>query len=796
MRHVPYFGSIQSIIAHSRPIAMGRFGKFYPFVILCAALALFVYPLPLGRTLTQFSDIYALWPGYGHRPPGWFHSVGIDATPIFLLYPSDLLNRALLRAGELFSWNPFVGFGTPWLGAMQGAPYFPAKLISMLWPDYWRGQDLMLIALLMTAGVGNYLLLRAMGVGRVGATFSGLAYMLCQRLFLIINMPAFTIECLLPVMLYAVHQMVRHRSVGFSLLAGFIGGGQFLAGFPETSFILGLVTGAFFLWLMVADYRRGGNWKHGIFLASLAVAVTLALSAFQLAEFATFLLHSTTAHHTGYGTVVKEPFWLLPLLLPNFFGTPFYGPTWPSEVTAFDHFPASLFCGVSTLILAIAALLWRNSPMRGTIWFFTAVLLVFVGYDFGFPILRSIGHLPLFNLMTIVWNAFVIPFAISVLAGFGVHSLRAPGAKDRVVVALALYAAMLVALLLLLPAFGVPWRPVRSLLYVVPVLVAAVVLLQWWRWSQIGVALLLGLITLESYLCVKELKYLHYFGPRMVELPSLKWLADNLGHDRMFGIDQTSPANTLSASRIRDIRHFDAMFPVLYLDYAEAIWRGARNTVYQTGSPEWKVVRDPLLDLAAVKFIITRDPLASVPAGLTQVYSDRDGTIYRSTEALARARFVPEAVVAPKSLSPTALKGMTGQLKSAVVLQDYPGTAPRPACSAAQTASVEFLEDRVSQIRLKVAAPCRGFVVLADLFYPGWQATIDGKDTRIYKANYAFRAVEVDAGTHEVVFAYRPVSLRVGVPVAILTALGLIVYFVCIGVQKLRARRPRPAAIA
>ena len=165
MRRLPYFGSIQSIIAHVRPVAMGRLGKFYPYAILGVALALFVYPLLFGRTLTQFSDIYALWPGYRHRPPGWFHSAAIDATPIFLFYPSDLLNRALLRAGELFSWNPFVGFGTPWLGAMQGAPYFPGKLISMFWPDYWRGQDLMLIALLMTAGIGNYLLLRSMGVG-------------------------------------------------------------------------------------------------------------------------------------------------------------------------------------------------------------------------------------------------------------------------------------------------------------------------------------------------------------------------------------------------------------------------------------------------------------------------------------------------------------------------------------------------------------------------------------------------------------------------------------------------------
>ena len=143
----------------------------------------------------------------------------MDVTPIYFLNPSDLLNRELLRGGDAFGWNPYVGFGTPWLGAMSPAPYFPGKLISMLWPDYWKGQDVMLILMLLIAGIGNYLLLRSMGVTREGAAFM-LAYMLCQRLFLVINMPSFTIECLLPLMLYSISEMIKRRSMGFALFAG------------------------------------------------------------------------------------------------------------------------------------------------------------------------------------------------------------------------------------------------------------------------------------------------------------------------------------------------------------------------------------------------------------------------------------------------------------------------------------------------------------------------------------------------------------------------------------------------
>jgi hypothetical protein len=400
---------------------------------------------------------------------------------VYFFNPSDILNRALLREDQGFIWNPYVGFGTLWLGVMQGAPYFPGKLISMLWPNYWKGQDVMLIVMLLTAGIGNYLLLRSMGVTREGVTFSALAYMFCQRLFLVINMPSFTIECLLPLMLYAVNEMVKRKSLGFALFAGAIGGAQFLGGFPEASFMLGLASGLFFLWLMIRDYRSNGAFARNLLLCLVTAAVTLALSAFQLAEFGKLLIASHTVHTASYGTVVKEPFWLLALFLPNFFGTPFES-FWINEISPHDHMPLSLFCGISTVLLATMALLWRAAPNRNYVWFFAALLFVFIGYDYGFPILKYVGHLPFINMMSTAWNAFVIPFALSVLAGFGVQSLRQRGAVGRLKIAFAVYVLVVVTLLLMVPGppLSAPWRSFIPLIYVVPVFVTAFFLIRQW----------------------------------------------------------------------------------------------------------------------------------------------------------------------------------------------------------------------------------------------------------------------------------------------------------------------------
>jgi hypothetical protein len=66
-----------------------------------------------------------------------------------------------------------------------------------------------------------------------------------------------------------------------------------------------------------------------------------------------------------------------------------------------------------------------------------------------------------------------------------------------------------------------------------------------------------------------------------------------------------------------------------------------------------------------------------------------------------------------------------------------------------------------------------GWVVLADTYYPGWVATVDGEPAEIIPANHAFRAVAVRAGTHTVRFEYRPRSFAVG---AVVTLLSLVVW--------------------
>ena len=93
------------------------------------------------------------------------------------------------------------------------------------------------------------------------------------------------------------------------------------------------------------------------------------------------------------------------------------------------------------------------------------------------------------------------------------------------------------------------------------------------------------------------------------------------------------------------------------------------------------------------------------------------------------------------------------------------------------------------RVELSAVTPITASVVLSDVFYPGWTATIDDRPAQIYPANFAFRAVLVPSGEHRITLTFEPVTWRMGLAISALTVVGLIGY----GAIAWRRRRERQA---
>ena len=64
-----------------------------------------------------------------------------------------------------------------------------------------------------------------------------------------------------------------------------------------------------------------------------------------------------------------------------------------------------------------------------------------------------------------------------------------------------------------------------------------------------------------------------------------------------------------------------------------------------------------------------------------------------------------------------------------------------------------------NQLTYEVNSSKGGVVVFSEIYYPGWQATVDGVEQELGRVNYVLRALQVKPGRHEVVLSFFPKSI-------------------------------------
>jgi hypothetical protein len=94
-----------------------------------------------------------------------------------------------------------------------------------------------------------------------------------------------------------------------------------------------------------------------------------------------------------------------------------------------------------------------------------------------------------------------------------------------------------------------------------------------------------------------------------------------------------------------------------------------------------------------------------------------------------------------------------------------------PGAGAAR-AAVTHEDSR--ELVVETEAPADGFLLLADTFYPGWTAAVDGTPTPIYRANHSVRGIQLPKGRHEVRFTYQAPGFARGLQITLVAVSTLL----------------------
>ncbi len=180
-----------------------------------------------------------------------------------------------------------------------------------------------------------------------------------------------------------------------------------------------------------------------------------------------------------------------------------------------------------------------------------------------------------------------------------------------------------------------------------------------------------------------------------------------------------------------------------------------------------------LYDLLNVKFLIGRK---NVPLDREKFRLAYDGDpalhIFENTRALPRAFVVFDARNVPDQRAAfEAIHAPDFDPAKTVVLEN----APRDwqATPAAAPVEAQIVGYGPNDIRLEIATPRAGMLVLSEVDYPGWRAWVDERETPVLRANYLLRAVQVPADAQRVRLRYEPRTLQIGAALFVLTLIGV-----------------------
>jgi uncharacterized membrane protein YfhO len=216
------------------------------------------------------------------------------------------------------------------------------------------------------------------------------------------------------------------------------------------------------------------------------------------------------------------------------------------------------------------------------------------------------------------------------------------------------------------------------------------------------------------------------------------------------------------------------------------------NNIYKLIRTAPKVDSTNLLDIMNVKYVISipeikspkfksvlANPLIS-NKGKEVINKEKTIKIYQNLDYFPRAFLVPKyRVLKSEQEFKDILSSKEFNPMDVVLLEEEPddmnykrGDSPYKEI----VEKVEIQEYRNNSISLHVSLPEPKFLFMSEMYYPGWNAYVDGRRKKIYRANHAFRAVFLEPGVHKIEFVYRPWTFRLGMTISTATIIGLMVF--------------------
>jgi Bacterial membrane protein YfhO len=632
----------------------------------------------------------------------------------------EFMARAF-RNGELPLWDPYTYCGIPIYANLTTQLFYPPTVVTVWLSNLAGGSNLLyflewqIVLHVFLGGVLAYLLLRRMGTSLTAALFGGTVFQLggyfasqTQHL------GAMDAAAWMPLAWLSVISLSRGFSWRWTAVLAAGLSMAILAGFPAVTFVVAAST-------MIVGFLAG--WRKTLVPMALGAVWALLLAAVQVLPTAELTRLSVAKYRSdwigdGGGLPLAS---LVSLVAPNYYGI--------FDLSTYTH-PWQptflyLFCGISGLALALAAVIFRRDRNTRLVGLATAITMLWM-----LGASTPVGKLA-FRLLPNILKSSVYPefamaafvLSVAVLAGLGADRIalfRKPLAGGLLV---AVAAAELTA--------AGSGRPLNT-----------------------------GSLTAEP-----GLTYSSFDGSTEVltRVRSLTrrarppWRIDTID-------DSMNWAHGAALTEVPTANGNDPFALIRFMQVRLSVTGGERwGRYYQVSKPV-----SPVLDLMNVRYLLSRAPLGETQSpGLSPAATIPGRTVYENLDALPRFFFVSRIHhVRGMEEGLSVMRASDFRPAEAAVVE---GTVEFQSGTGTPHGSVRVIEYEPRRVTLELESAVQAFLVTSETYYPGWRAFVDGRERPLVLTNVAFRGMPVEAGRHRIEMRFEPAILWRG---AVLSAAG------------------------
>jgi hypothetical protein len=655
-------------------------------------------------------------------------------------------------------WDPHLWCGQPFLGQIVGAACPLNWPLFLLKPNgknqiSIRQLNWYFVVLHFLGALFAYWLCRELGISRIASVFGGFLFSF-SGFFAMTLWPEVIGGLLFAplVLLFLVWALRRDRPFASAALCGMFLGLAWLRGHHEIPIYLSLAVAAILLYNLLSCRA---DWPRSLALAFTTVLFTVLTSGFQTIpgyEYAKLAVRwvgpdepfewNETIPYWVHAHYSLTPSSVIGILLP-----------WATQI-------ADIFAGIVVLSLALIAVFarWQVRSVR----LFAALgmaglLLALGGWNLFHGLLYSV--VPLFqktrNPNRLV---FLFSLALAILAAFGLDYLRAGLQTPLIRIvrnALLVLAAFILALQIAAALQKIGPDDSLAMLGLIALLFAAVLFAgQKAALSNRFVTVaVMALAFMELGNVSTALFRSHAPDQHETFLPNLSQYRDIADFLRHQPVPARVNAEGTGTFNFGDWESIDTL---------TGFGAGVTKNLF---SLDWPSVRTQ--NLLAVTYTLSKQPPRS---DQEKVFHGTSGVnVLRNVDALPRVRLVHhiETVFSLKELR-TRLDDASFDARNTVVMLD-PGPALQ-SCAGEEQAHIS--KRTANSVVIDATLSCRAMLILADTWYPGWIATVDGRPAPIYQPYLVLRGVVLEGGAHHLEFHYQPASALIGAVMSVIGILG------------------------